>query len=79
MSPARYFMLIVRRQERAIRNEERRYRHACEIGYQRAMDKVVEKFLSGQQATVEDLRMLNYWALRQEEIVRYPRRVRKPV
>lgn len=79
MSPLRYFMLAVKRAERARRNEERRERHDCEREYERAMDAVIVRFIAGELVPQSDIENLQRWSMAREKFRRERRESRKPV
>lgn len=79
MSPIRYFMLAVKRAERARRNEERRERHDCEREYSRAMDAVIVRFIAGDKVPQADIENLQRWAAVRERILKARQTNRKTV
>lgn len=79
MSPLRYFTLMVKRAERARRNDERRERHDCEREYERAMDAVIVRFIAGDKVPQADIENLQRWAAVRERILKDRQTSRKTV
>lgn len=79
MSPLRYFTLMVKRAERARRNDERRERHDCEREYERAMDAVVVRFIAGELVPQSDIENLQRWSIAREKFRRERQASRKTV
>lgn len=79
MSPLRYFTLMVKRAERARRNDERRERHDCEREYERAMDAVIVRFIAGDKVPQADIENLQRWAAVRERILKARQTSRKTV
>lgn len=79
MSPLRYFTLMVKRAERARRNDERRERHDCQREYERAMDAVIVRFIAGDKVPQADIENLQRWAAVRERILKDRQTSRKTV